>query len=387
MAIIEDGVFVETVAGTSHTTGTIVTLPTGVNRKLVVLFASESSGAVSALAFDGTSFVANAVSSILSDDDNQVRAYSFYYDIPDAKAASDYAITWTSGTSSANWTCYWYILGDAATGAPEDADTAEWGTEATNATITLTCTDGAVMLGVAITGAASQTWTVTGTGVAEDTDPAEQNETNYTSVPAFGAISGAGDKTFIATVSSAATGNKAMLALSVAALLGPTITTQPSAATAVVAGPLQTTAVFTVDCAAAITSCPWELEDSVGAGTYSTITSGVGGFVIQNTLGDGTSVLTYTPSATTHTGKKVRAKPADAGGTTTSTAVVMTVKAGAVFTGMSTTTGANGAPAAAGAFTTDDSRANKSRTGFLLQATYNGVTYDIGYRTVKGNAP
>lgn len=323
-------------AGASGTHAFTVTVPSGTNRKLSVAYARETAVTVSTLTFDDTvspvSFLANARASVQNATDTNIGIVVYDYDIPDGVAAGTYDVDYTLSASNGTHTMLWVTGAGIAAGAPEDTATAEWTTTSTNATGTVTSTDDAELFGVAITGAAAQTWEVTGSV----TEAAENNETNYTTVLATGTASGAGDKTFTGTVNTGGSGNKALVLLSYAVVLGPTITTQPTADTAVVHP--SHPASFTVDCAAAITSCAWELEDSVGAGTYSAITSGVGGFVIDTTLGTGTSVLTYTPTATTHTGKRIRAKPTDAGGTTTSDAVALTVRAGATIVPTTTTT-------------------------------------------------
>lgn len=324
------GVFVETVGGTSHTLGT--TLGSGVRRKVVLMVGNDATNNVTSATFNGAAMTAVAGATIQNATDANIDASTFYYDVPDALGAGSYDIVLTTGTM-ADCTLYYWQLANAATGAPEDADETQWTTTSTNATLTLTCTDGAALLALAVTGAASQTWTISGTA----TERLESNETNYTTVQADAiGVSGAGDKTVTATVSSASTGNKCLVAISVAAVTGPVIDTQPSADYALVVP--ATTATFTT---AATTSggtltYQWQKEDSVGAGTYANIANS------SVYAGVTTATLTITIADETLHGLKYRCNVSDDNGTTATSGATLSAYTGYTITQTTTTTNASG---------------------------------------------
>lgn len=110
---------------------------------------------------------------------------------------------------------------------------------------------------------------------------------------------------------------------------GPTIDTQPTAATVRVNGDPTNTATFTV---AATTSggtlvYDWELEDGVGAGTYTNVANGNG----ATWTGATGASLVGTFTANTLSGRRVRCNVSDDNGTTTTTAVAVTVYTGPVL--------------------------------------------------------
>lgn len=120
-----------------------------------------------------------------------------------------------------------------------------------------------------------------------------------------------------------------------AGVSGPTVTVQPTAQTARVNGESAATATFactatgtgTVDLVA-------EIEDSVGAGTYSTLANGSGA-TWSGLTGTGSASasvsLVGTFTAETHTGKRIRIRADDDNGMTYSDAVVLTVYTGPVL--------------------------------------------------------
>lgn len=114
-----------------------------------------------------------------------------------------------------------------------------------------------------------------------------------------------------------------------AAAAGPTIDTQPTAQTCTINNSTDTTATFTV---AATTSggalsYQWQLEDSVGAGTYTNISNG--GIYSGATS---TSLVVTPTTKTGLTGLRVRCNVTDSNGTTATNAVVLTVYTGFQFT-------------------------------------------------------
>lgn len=121
---------------------------------------------------------------------------------------------------------------------------------------------------------------------------------------------------------------------------GPTIDTQPQADVVLINGDAtRASAAYSVTATGTGTlTYQWQLEDSVGAGTYTNIASGSGA-----TWSGGTSAtLTGTFTAKTITGRKVRCNVTDDNGTTTTNAVLLTVYTGPVLSKSSGTTNASG---------------------------------------------
>ena len=363
------GVFVETVGGTTHTLGT--TLSAGVKRKVILMTGNDATNNVTSATFNGQAMTAVAGATIQNTTDVNIDATTFYYDVPDALGAGSYNIVVTSGTM-ADVTLYYWQLSNAATGAPEDADETEWTTTSTNATLTLSCSDGAALLGLAVTSSASQTWTITGTA----SERTESNETNYTTVVGDAiAMSGAGNKTITATVSTGSTGNKCLVAVSIAAVSGPTINTQPSAATALLVP--ATDATFTVEATTSggTLTYQWQKEDSVGAGTYSNISNS------SVYAGVTTATLTITITGTTLDGLKYRCNVTDDNGTTATNGAVLSAYTGHIIVQPSATDAAG--DAAGGSVATDYTTPTDSLNRVI--ATCRGVV--IGVAHFVGVAP
>lgn len=136
---------------------------------------------------------------------------------------------------------------------------------------------------------------------------------------------------------------------------GPTINTQPTAQTAVINNSASPSATFTVSATTSggALSYQWQLEDSVGAGTYTNITNG--GIYAGAT----STSLVITPTTKTGlTGRRVRCNVTDSNGTTTTSAVALTVYTGFQFT--SSTSGTTNGSGQATVTWTDD------RPGSLL---------------------
>lgn len=131
---------------------------------------------------------------------------------------------------------------------------------------------------------------------------------------------------------------------STAAPAGPTITTQPVAGTAVVNESSISSLSFTVAATSSggALTYDWELETSVGGGVYANLADGSGATWTGQTAATATGTFT----ATTLTGRRVRVNVTDDNGTTTSSAVALTVYTGPVLvqpgvtngSGVSTTT-------------------------------------------------
>lgn len=145
---------------------------------------------------------------------------------------------------------------------------------------------------------------------------------------------------------------------------GPTIDTQPTAATARLHGDPTTAASFTVSATTSggALSYQWQLEDSVGGGTYSNLSNGTASGITWSNVT--TATVTATCSATTQTGKRVRVNVTDSNGTTTSSAVALTILNGPVLSAYSGTT--NGSGQVAVTLTSDDAL---SANGEVLRIT------------------
>lgn len=153
---------------------------------------------------------------------------------------------------------------------------------------------------------------------------------------------------------------------------GPTINTQPSAQTAIISE--GGTATFTI--AATTSGGPltydWELETSVGGGVYANVANGSGG----TWTGQAAATLTGTFTATTLSGRRVRCNVTDDNGTTTSTAVTLTVRAGDAISTTSGTT--NGSGVSTITFTSDAVAGNGVFA--IVDATVGGVTKTVALR-------
>lgn len=303
---------------TATTTRTLsITLNAGTSRKLVVTTMQDNNTAFSDLTFDGTSFLANLV--VDRTHTNAItRGRQYYYDIPDVKGAGSYDIVLTSALSTNLVAFEAQILFGAATGTAESTNSAEAATTVSavvSAAVTSTA-DAAVIAGaVGSFSAPTITWS------GDVTERAEGTVSGYR--PGFADSEGnaAGSRTATATFSST-DGDKVLVVGSyAAAVTGPTIDTQPTAQTVIRSNGTSTT--FTV---AAITSggsltYQWQLEDSVGAGTYTNVADGSG-----LTFTGGTSAsLGVTCTTKAATGRKVRCNVTDDNGTTDTNAVALTI--------------------------------------------------------------
>ncbi len=309
-----------------------VPVPAGTNRKLLAMFTRESSATITALTFDGTAFLANIVAgaSIDSTAGPNLGCATYYYDIPDNVVAGDYAVLFSQSASVTTRRVYCVMLTDAAPGAPGWAGETFLDGVGTGMTFDLTdVTAGAAVIAAYANDGASIT-VLWGADVVQDYD--EIIGTAYCSSLATADEVTAGTKTIATTASASdAAREQVLVAVAIANLSGPTISTQPSAATAIVSP--SEPAVFTVDCAAAVTGVVWQDDGTNISG------ADIGQV---DTLASGTSVLTVTPTATTRTGSAITAECTDASGMTESSAATLTVRAGVTETQVSETTDASG---------------------------------------------
>lgn len=157
---------------------------------------------------------------------------------------------------------------------------------------------------------------------------------------------------------------------------GPTINTQPTAQTARLNGEPAPTATFTISATTSggALSYQWEQESGVGSGSYGSVTNGSG-----VTWSGGTSAtLTGTFTATTLTGRRIRCVVTDSNGSTTSTAVTLTVLTGPVLSAYSGTT--NGSGVVSVNLTSDDPLTTNGEV-YRITATARGQTWRVYVRT------
>ncbi len=133
------------------------------------------------------------------------------------------------------------------------------------------------------------------------------------------------------------------------AVTAPTINTQPTAQTVVLAGPASNNPVtFSVSATTSggALTYDWELESGVGTGVYANLADGNG----ATWTGQAAASCSATLTATTLSGRRVRCNVTDSNGTTTSTAVALTIYAGTTIAQPAAT---NGSGVATAVLTTD----------------------------------
>lgn len=193
--------------------------------------------------------------------------------------------------------------------------------------------------------AAAIAYAVTGTGQTEIVNETPQSDVSLS----VATQSETGSVTATFTVSGGTLDRSAIFVAPIeGAAAGPTIDTQPTAQTARLNGEPAPTATFTV---AATTSggalsYDWELETSVGGGSYANVADGSG----ATWTGQAGATLVGTFSAVTLSGRRLRCNVTDSNGTTTTSAVALTVLTGPVVSGGST----NGSGVLATNLTSDD---------------------------------
>jgi hypothetical protein len=116
--------------------------------------------------------------------------------------------------------------------------------------------------------------------------------------------------------------------------VGPTITSQPTAQTARLNGDATTTATFSVTATGTGgLTYDWELETTVGGGSYANLADGNG----ATWTGQAAASCVGTFTATTLSGRRVRCNVTDSNGTTTTSAVTLTVLNGPTLSSTSGT--------------------------------------------------
>lgn len=220
LTIDNTATFIETVSGTTHSS--TITLGAGTKRKIVVATGQDAGSAtnVTGVTFDGNVMTQRAATSNAGD--TAIKTYVYEYDVPNATGTGSKTITVTTGVSVSDITWYAWQLTGAATGAPEYAAISTSTSSVTTVSdAAVTCSSGAAILSVVLSGSASPTvsWDAT---VAER---AESNETNYTTAYADATSVTAGTKTVTATWSTTAGfKNLAVVSIAAAAASGLTIT-------------------------------------------------------------------------------------------------------------------------------------------------------------------
>lgn len=174
----------------------------------------------------------------------------------------------------------------------------------------------------------------------------------------------------------------AVVVLDPVATSGPTIDTQPSAATAMVTSatrPYAQTAVFTTAATSSggTLTRQWQEETSVGGGTYADISDG--GIYAGCT----TDELTLTPTDTSKTGLKYRNNYGDANGSTPTNGAALTVLEGDVAAPQSGTTGGSGTLSPDLAMTSDQAIAGKE----FVRVNTIGDGIPLGTHVVTNRAP
>jgi len=319
-----------TLSGASASSLT-VSLPLGVgaNRKVVVEIASEDAVSVTGLTFDGTTFFANNVFDYQPLGTGSVRGRLYYYDVPNAKADGSYNVVMSLVGASTGFSLHCWQLVDAASGTAEATATATNGSGTTLASGSVTSTDGAVL--IALGNSSSPSGTLSFSGAV--TERTELNESNYTSASADASTVTAGGKSFTLTDTAGGVNRITTLA-SFAGLSGPTITVQPTAQTKVLTN--ANTATFSVTATGTGSlSYDWELEDGVGSGVYANLANGSG----ATWTGQASASCSATLTAKTLSGRRVRCNVTDSNGTTTSTAVALTLFDGPQVTTFPATNG------------------------------------------------
>jgi hypothetical protein len=321
----------------SSTTGNggSITLPSGTNRKILVGFTKETSATVGALTFDGTSLLANLAVSVESVANAANGSAVYWYDVPDAKGSGSYNLLWDQSVSNTLRRAYVAVLTDAATGAPGWDDATFLDGDGTAVSVTLTSVSaGAFVFALGQCSSSSRTYVWT-SPLVERYD--ETIGGAYQSTQADYDDATSGNVTVTSTISSTGATNRttlAAVAVASATPSAPVITVQPVAQTKVLTNANTATFGITATGTGGLTY-DWELENGVGSGVYADVADGNG----ATWTGRTTTSLVGTFTAKTLSGRRVRCNVTDSNGTTTSTAVALTLFDGPQVTTFPATNG------------------------------------------------
>lgn len=325
-------------AGGESTSTKSVAVPSGTTK--IVVFAGNvlfNPRTVSGITFNTTEAFTAVTGGAVNEATPSVREESWFLDAPTITTAN-VVVTWSGpARGGVRIIC----LDDTADGQPAAVNTGTVSGSVAASTVAVNTTSGGIVLsGYTVRRGDATTAALTaGTDLLNGIGSPTAGDASSRSCAGSQAGTGASVST---TWTPTGTGDRAahvVLAISATAT-GPTISTQPSAATAIVSP--SEPAEFTVDCAAAITGAVWQDDGTNISG------ADIGQV---DTLASGTSVLTVTPTATTRTGSAITAECTDASGMTESDAATLTVRAGVTETQVSETT--DGSGEVAGTLATD----------------------------------
>jgi hypothetical protein len=309
-------------AASSHSFNVPLTAVAG--RKLVFVFTEETTQTISALTFNGVSFLANLRVGI-THSSGTLGEQLYDYEIPDNLGAGDYALAFTLTGSTASVSGYAYVADGLVSGAPEATNSAEGAASGTLAT-SVTATAGAFLVAGGVNAAATSTYSWSG----NVTERVESDEAGYTSSVADGtATSGS----MTATSTSSASQNKVIVLASYAAVVGPTITVQPANDVGIISNGQST--VYTATATGTNVDAPTWSEDGTpisDGGIYDIVTTGAG-------TSSCTSTLTITRTVKTGTPFDIKANFADDNGNTDTNTVTDTWWTGPVLTTFPATDG------------------------------------------------
>ncbi len=319
-------------AGESSSTLSVA-VPSGTTK--LVVFASNclfNPRTVSSIAFNTSESFTAVTGGSITDTTPYIRTEAWFLDNPTITTAN-VVVTW-SGAARGGVTVL--CLDDAASGQPAAVNTGQVTGSVAASTVAVASTSGGIVLsGYAVRRGDATTASLTaGTSIENFIGSATSGDPSTRCCVASQAGTGSSVST---TWTPSGTGERAahvVLAISAEAT-APTITTQPTAQTALLSN--GGTATFTVAATSSGGSLTydWELETSVGGGVYANVADGSGG----TWAGQAAATLSGTFTATTLDGRRVRCNVTDSNGTTTANAVTLTVKNGPTLSGSGVTNG------------------------------------------------
>lgn len=304
-----------------------LTLSSGTNRKVVVVLPVQSTTTCTGAKFNDVAMTQDLFLERVGGD--IIKAYVFYYDVPDEWAPGTYTGSYSTAVDSTRFGVRAYELIGAARGGLAASSGAVTG-NGPDLTVSLTAPSGAVLLGFAIQDSPSQSWTLTGDLGNEQ----EGNETEYTSVAGEAQAVTPGLKSATFTASEGTTGKMAfMVAYSGIVGSAPRVgvgaapLTLGVNATGTVVGTGSTgTGSATIALGTAATgTVEWPVRTGTGTAALTLLTSGSGTVASNTRTGTGTAALalltsgsgTVTTTTRTGTGSATLALLTSATGTVT----------------------------------------------------------------------